>query len=253
MNRTPTPHETENTWLLGVVKTMFNEFNGIYGYRRLTMNINRRYGTQYNHKRIRRLLIKLGLRSHIRRSKGYCTKTSYKNIEENHLNGDFTAEAPNMVWLTDVTHLKYGAGKKAYLSAIKDVHDGSIVAYKVRKANDNPLVMDTFKAAIEKYPDATPMVHSDRGSQYTSKAFRQITTEAEMTRSMSRLATCTDNAPMENFFGHFKCECYDLKMYTTFETLETDIDQYIKFYNHDRFQAKLNSLSPMEFREQAAA
>lgn len=253
MNRAPTPYEEENQWLLGVVKTMFNEFQGIYGYRRLTMNINRRHGTQYNHKRIRRLLIKLGLRSYIRRSNGYCTKTSYQNIEANHLNGAFTATAPNEKWLTDVTYLKYGIGQKAYLSAIKDVYDGSIVAYKLRKRNDNPLVMDTLKDAIEMYPDATPMIHSDRGSQYTSKAFRQITTEAGMTRSMSRLATCTDNAPMESFFGHFKCECYDLKMYTTFETLEADIEKYIKFYNHDRFQAKLNSLSPMEFRAQAAA
>ncbi|SDL11542.1 IS3 family transposase, partial [Lacicoccus qingdaonensis] len=98
-----------------------------------------------------------------------------------------------------------------------------------------------------------PMIHSDRGSQYTSKAFRQITTEAGMTRSMSRLATCTDNAPMENFFGHFKCECYDLKMYHTFEALESDIEQYIEFYNHKRLQAQLNSLAPVEFRAQAAA
>ena len=232
---------------------MFHEFNGIYGYRRLTMNINRRYQTQYNHKRIRRLLRQLGLISHIRRTNGYCTKTSYKNIEDNHLNGDFTAAAPNEKWLTDVTYLRYGAGKKAYLSAIKDIYDGSIVAYKVRCANDNPLVMDTLKDAIQTHPDATPMIHSDRGSQYTSKAFRQITTEAGMTRSMSRLATCTDNAPMESFFGHFKCECYDLKMYHTFEALESDIEQYIEFYNHKRLQAQLNSLAPVEFRAQAAA
>lgn len=253
MKRTPSPYERETQWLLGIVKAMFHEFNGIYGYRRLTMNINRRYETQYNPKRIQRLLRYLGLKSIIRRPRGYCTKTSTQNVEPNHLNGNFTADMPNQKWLTDVTHLRYGTNQKAYLSAIKDVYDGTIVAYKVRLNNDNPLVMDTLRDAIEAYPQATPMIHSDRGTQYTSKAYRQMTTTAGMTRSMSRLAQCTDNAPMESFFGHFKSECYDWKQYPTFEALEADITQYIQFYNHDRFQAQLNSRAPMEVRAQAAA
>lgn len=194
-----------------------------------------------------------GLKSYIRRSKGYCTKTSYINIEDNILAGNFTAEAPNQKWVTDVTHLKYGLGSKAYLSVIKDLYDGSIVAYKVGRFNNNPLVMDTLKLAIQAHPDASPLIHSDRGSQYTSKEYRAITTQAGMTRSMSRLGRCTDNASIESFFGHFKCEQYDLKQYQTYEALESDINQYMHFYNHERYQEKLNSLTPVEYRNQAAA
>lgn len=194
-----------------------------------------------------------GLKSCIRRSSGYCTKTSYVNIEANILDGDFTAEQPNQKWVTDVTHLKYGFGNKAYLSAIKDLYDGSIVAYKVGRLNDNPLVMETIKAAAAAHPDASPLIHSDRGSQYTSKEYRFITTEAGMTRSMSRVGKCTDNAPIESFFGHFKCEQYDLKQYQTYDELVSDIDHYIYFYNHKRYQEKLNSLTPVEYRHQAAA
>ena len=74
-----------------------------------------------------------------------------------------------------------------------------------------------------------------------------------MTRSMSRVGNCIDNAPIESFFGHFKCESYDLKHYKNFEELTKDIDQYIQFYNEDRYQEKLNSLAPLEYRYQAAA
>lgn len=217
------------------------------------MFINRQFKKQYNRKRIRRLMIKLRLKSFIRQSNGYCTKTSYVNIEDNILNRAFTASQPNQKWVTDITHLHYGLGNKAYLSVIKDLYDGSVVAYQIGHFNNNALVMDTLKAAIEANPDATPLLHSDRGSQYTSKEYRYITTEAGITRSMSRVGKCIDNAPIESFFGHFKCERYELKQYKSYEELVNDIDQYMRFYNEGRYQEKLNNLAPMEYRYQAAA
>ncbi|MGZ7226894.1 IS3 family transposase, partial [Streptococcus pyogenes] len=81
---------------------LHHKHNGIFGYRRMTLYVNRLLGTNYNKKRIRRLMQILGLQSVIRRSRGYCTKTSYKNIEDNLLNRDFTATVPNQKWCTDV-------------------------------------------------------------------------------------------------------------------------------------------------------
>lgn len=234
------------------IKEIFKNRKGIYGYRRITMEINRRFKKSYNPKRIRRLMIEMGIRSHIRRSNGYSTKTSDGNIEENLLNREFNAEKPNEKWVTDITHMTYGNGNKAYLSAIKDLYDGSIIAYQVSRYNDNSLVMNTIKDAVRANPNATPLLHSDRGSQYTSKAYRYLTTEAGLTRSMSRVGNCIDNAPIESFFSHFKCETYDLKNYRTFEELKKDIDAYMTFYNEERYQEKLNSLAPLEFRYQAA-
>ncbi|HEM5069423.1 TPA: DDE-type integrase/transposase/recombinase, partial [Streptococcus suis] len=102
----------------------------------------------------------------------------------------------------------------------------SIVAYVVGQFNDNELVFETLRKARTANPEATPLIHSDRGSQYTSKDYYRLTTQYQMTRSMSRVGKCIDNAPIESFFGHFKTECYDLKKYKTFEELVSDIDAY---------------------------
>lgn len=213
LHHTQGNQEEENTWLMKTIQVIFKKYGGIYGYRRIRMVIYRKYGKRYNLKRIRRLMILLGLKSFIRRSNGYSIKTSYVNIEENILNREFTADKPNQKWVTGITHLKYSLSYKAYLSVIKDLYDGSIVAYKVGYYNDNELVMETIKAALKANPNATPLLHSDRGSQYTLKEYRFVTTEAGITRSMSRIGKCIDNAPIESFFGHFKSESYDLKQY----------------------------------------
>ena len=248
-----TTSEQENLGLMDIIKKLHSQHNGILGYRRMTLFVNRKLETNYNKKRIRRLMHILGLRSIIRRVKGYCTKTSFVNVEDNILNRNFTATAPNQKWCTDVTFLKYGFSCKAYLSAIKDLYDGSIVAYVVGQFNDNELVLETLRKAQKANPNATPLIHSDRGSQYTSKDYYRLTTQYQMTRSMSRVGKCIDNAPIESFFGHFKTECYDLKKYKTFEELVSDIDAYIYFYNHQRFQERNNGLAPLEMRTKAVA
>ncbi len=117
----------------------------------------------------------------------------------------------------------------------------------------NELVLETLRKARKANTEATPLIHSDRGSQYTSKDYYRLTTQYQMTRSMSRVGKCIDNAPIESFFGHFKTECYDLKKYKTFEELVSDIDAYIYFYNHQRFQERNNGLAPLEMRNKAVA
>ena len=90
-----------------------------------------------------------------------------------------------------------------------------------------------------------PLIHSDRGFQYTSHGFKRRIDKAEMTQSMSRVGRCIDNGPMESFWGTLKCEKYYLHKYETFEELSNAIKKYINFYNHDRYQKRLNGLSPM--------
>lgn len=234
------------------MKELHKFHNGILGYRRMTTFLNRQFATNYNKKRIRRLMKILGIRSVIRRVRHSCTKAGDRFYAENLLNRDFTATAPNQKWCTDVTYLQYGLGAKAYLSAIKDLYDGSIIAYEIGHTNDNPLVMKTIKKALQLNPEATPIIHSDRGSQYTSKEYRYFTTQAGITLSMSRVGKCIDNAPIESFFGHFKTESYHLKKYKTYEELVADVESYIQFYNTQRYQTKLNNLTPWEFRNQVA-
>jgi putative transposase len=124
--------------------------------------------------------------------------------------------------------------------------------YVFGHSNNNNLVFRTLELALEATPGGTPMIHSDRGFQYTTLGFKARLDSYGLTQSMSRVGKCINNGPMEAFWGTLKCEKYYLNKYQTFEALKKDIDDYIYFYNHERLQAKLNSLSPIEVRTKAA-
>jgi len=193
------------------------------------------------------------LKSVIRRKRKVYRKSPAHHVAENVLNREFTAKMPNEKWCTDVTEFKYGNGKKAYLSAVIDLYDNSIVSYVFGHSNNNLLVFQTMKLAFTALKSGEhPLIHSDRGYQYTSKGFKGMIEEAKMTHSMSRVGRCIDNGPIESFWGTLKCEEYYLKKYETYKALKKAIQSYIDFYNHQRYQKRLNSLSPLEFRAQAA-
>ena len=240
--------ETENKMLMTEIIKIYDEVDGIYGYRRMMMNLNRRLGQIYNHKRIYRLMRLSGLQSVIRRKRKPYIKSTPQHVAENILNREFNADKLNLKWVTDVTEFKYGNSQKAYLSAIMDLHDKSIVAYVLGHSNNNNLVFKTLDIALLVSPGASPMIHSDRGYQYTSHEFKRKLDAAWMTQSMSRVGKCIDNGPMEGFWGILKCEKYYLHKYNEYEDLSNAIDEYIRFYNNKRLQKKLNSLSPLEFR-----
>jgi putative transposase len=234
------------------MKALHEEVDGIYGYRRMTLNKNRKFDQNFNHKRIYRLMKISRIQSVIRRKKKPYKRSTPQYVAENVLNREFTAEKPNEKWVTDVTEFKYGSSKKAYLSAILDLYDGSIVSYVLGHSNNNYLVFKTLDQAIELLNGDHPLIHSDRGFQYTSHGFKRRIDKAEVIQSMSRVGRCIDNGPMESFWGTLKCEKYYLHKYETFEELSNAIKKYINFYNHDRYQKRLNGLSPMEYRAKAA-
>jgi len=184
----------------------------------------------------------------IRRKRPKYLRSTPEITAENILNREFTAEKLNEKWLTDVTDMKYGNGQKLYLSAILDLKDKSIVSFAIGASNNNKLVFDTFDLAIDKYPDARPLFHSDRGFQYTSKFFRNKLDQAGMVQSMSRVGRCIDNGPIEGFWGILKCEMYYLRQFHTYHDLQVAINKYIHFYNYERRQRKLDILAPMSYR-----
>lgn len=227
---------------------MYSEVKGIYGYRRITLNINNILNSNYNHKRIYRLMKSIELTSVIRKKKKKYIQSTPQITAENILNREFVANKPNEKWLTDVTEFKLTNGSKAYLSAILDLGDNSIISYAIGKSNNNKLVFDTLDKAIEANPTATPLFHSDRGFQYTSKTFKYKLNAIKAIQSMSRVGRCIDNGPMEAFWGTLKVEMYYLRKFDTFENLKEAIDEYIKFYNTKRLQKKLKGMAPIEYR-----
>ena len=224
------------------------------GYRRIRDELDKRCGIAVNDKRVLRLCRKEYIQSTIKWKPKSCTRNSDEpaHIARNYLNRDFHADAPNEKWLTDVTEFKYYTGievHKVYLSAILDLYDRRIVAYKIGDRNDNPLVLNTFDDAVASEPDADPLFHSDRGFQYTSKQFYVRLKKHRMKQSMSRVAHCIDNGPMEGFCGILKRETYYGKRFTSRSDLVNTIESYIRYYNTERIQRKLCLMTPAEYHE----
>ena len=213
-------NELENSRLAGLVEKIHAEHPDM-GYRRICDELNARYGEHVNDKRILRIC---------RMKKA---SKDALHIQGNILNREFSAEMPNQKWLTDVSEFKYSANgetRKIYLSAILDLYDRRIVAYRIDDRNDNPIVMNTFKEAFQKEPDARPLCHSDRGFQYTGPQFYTLMQSHGCIHSMSRAAHCIDNGPMEGFWGILKREMYYGKKFDSKDRLISSIKDYVEIH-----------------------
>lgn len=221
------------------------------GYRRIRDDLVQDYGFHVNDKRVLRICRHLQIQSTVKHNPHGITKASQHpySIAKNYLNRNFHADQLNEKWLTDVTEFKYDEGnqvKKVYLSAILDLTDRRIVSYVISDRNDNKLVFDTFDEAIRLEPDVHPLFHSDRGFQYTSKQMSHRLKK----QSMSRVAHCIDNGPMEGFWGILKREKYYRRKFTSRESLVSMIENYINYYNNGRYQCCLHSMTPMDVHRQ---
>ena len=206
------------------------------GYRRIRDDLERYHGICISDKRMLRICRTKDIKSTIKYANKGCTRnaTNPQYVAENLLNRAFHADKPNEKWLTDVTEFKwYEETKvhKVYLSAILDLYDRRVVSYVIRNCNDNSLVYDTFDAAVTANPNAHPLFHSDRGFQYTNRTFHAKLEQSGMTQSMSRVAHCIDNGPMEGFWGILKRERYYGKRFTDRESLVKMIEEYITIPN----------------------
>jgi len=220
-----------------------------YGYRRVTLSLQTQQRMCINHKAVLRLMNKLGIHSVARRRK------IFKKLDEmvstyrypNLLARDFTATRPNQKWVTDVTYIHTRQGW-AYLSAIKDLFDGFIVAHQFRRDNSIGLVTGTIQLAKRKEKIVDELIlHSDQGYQYLSHPYHVLTSTCGITPSMSRRGNCWDNAPMENFFGHLKEEAIRRYKNPTFQEAQQIIDDYIYFFNYERIQLKTKQ-TPYQLR-----
>lgn len=229
------------------------------GYRRIRDDLERFHNIKISDKRALRICRSRDIKSTIKYANNGCTRNAAnpQYIAENLLNREFHATHPNEKWLTDVTEFKWFEMRdgewithKIYLSAILDLYDRRIVSYMIRNSNDNSLVFDTFDGALAANPNAHPLCHSDRGFQYTNRAFHTKLEKAGMIQSMSRVAHCIDNGPMEGFWGILKRERYYGRKFTRREDLVSMIENYICYYNTKRLQRNLGILTPAEKHEQ---
>ena len=170
--------EKRNRAITEIIKEI-HEVHPDMGYRRIRDELDRHHKINVNDKRVLRICRKMSIQSTIKWKPKSCTRSSNDpaHIARNYLNRDFHADAPNEKWLTDVTEFKYYIGtevRKIYLSAILDLYDRRIVAYKIGDHNDNPLVMNTFDDAVAVEPDAHPLFHSDYAEEKTMPKFSLV-------------------------------------------------------------------------------
>lgn len=226
------------------------------GYRKGARSIYMRLlheGIRMNLKKIRRLMKKYNLVCKIRKANPYrrmakALKTSH--VAPNLINRDFIQE-PRLVILTDITYLFYGkTKKKAYLSTMKDAFTNEILSYVVSDSLEEDFVLETVKKLFKNHGNTLKVketiIHSDQGVHYTCIDFQKLLKDNELRQSMSRRANCWDNAPQESFFGHMKDEI-DISECNSFEKLVGAIDDYMDYYNNDRYQWDLAKLSPAEY------
>ena len=222
---------------------------GTYGYRRMTIWLNRVYGIIVNSKRVRRVMKEAGLQSVVRKKKKFKKDQGAVYKYDNLLARNFYSSRPNDKMVTDITYISTGRGK-VFLSMVKDLFDNSIRGYCVSRNNDLKLVADTLRETftnIKTNNDKPVLLHSAQGFQYTSKLYERLTSQYGITPSMSRKGNCFDNAAAENFFSHLKSELINRVKLKDYEEAKKAIDDYIRYYNNKRIQVKLK-MAPLEYR-----
>jgi len=249
-----TYNDIRNEKIANIIEKIHSDYPD-KGYRRIRDDLYRYYNINVNDKRILRICRVLQIKSTIKYKNNGCTIQNQHPTytTENILNRNFKADAPDEKWLTDVSEFHYyvnGEKHRLYLSAILDLYDRRIVAYTIGDSNNTELVYNMFDFAVKNNPNAHPIFHSDRGYQYTNRTFHSKLVAAGMTQSMSRIARCIDNGPMEGFWGIIKRERYYGKKFNSRKELVDMIENYINYYNNSRLQRKLGVLTPFEKHEE---
>lgn len=206
-----------------------------------------------NLKKIRRLMDKYGLVCPVRKANPYrrmakALKTNH--VADNLLNRKFTEYGPRKVLLTDITYIPYN-GTFSYLSTILDAYTKQILSYVISDSLEVDFVLETVEKLISKHGielTKETLIHSDQGCHYTSTSFIQLINDKELRQSMSRKGNCWDNAPQESFFGHMKDEI-NVSGCIKFREVKTIIDDWMDYYNNERYQWQLAKLSPNEYYE----
>ncbi|WP_428259361.1 IS3 family transposase [Gallibacter sp. Marseille-QA0791] len=204
-----------------------------------------------NVKKISRLMHKYNLICPIRQANPYrrmAAALKTNNVADNLVNREFEEHGPRSILLTDITYIPYN-GTFAYLSTIIDAFTKQVLSYAISDNLKLDFVLLTVEQLIRNHRislDEETIIHSDRGVHYTSYKFIEIVKDSNLRQSMSRRANCWDNAPQESFFGHMKDEI-DVSNCTDFCEVKDIIDDWIDYYNNERYQWDLAKLSPNEY------
>jgi putative transposase len=223
------------------------DYNKRLGAYKITYVLKRDYGIDISVGRVYRLMKQLQLPKMSTDKPLVSGKHSENDGCCNHLQQNFAQKAPNLVWVSDITYIKAG-GKWYYLCIVMDLYSRKVISWRVSPNADVGLVIAAFRKAYEKRNAPYGlMFHSDRGTQYTAFAFRQLLDSLNVVQSFSKKGYPFDNACCECFFKYLKKEETDRKRYLSLQELQLSIFEYIEgFYNSKRPHSTLHMLTPNE-------
>ena len=240
--------ELDNERLLPKLKQAWLESGGVYGYRKITLDM-RDLGEGCGKHRVYGLLKREGLRSQT----GYKRRPGVKSgppavVAPNHLQQVFTVSQPNQAWVTDITYIRTHEGW-LYLAVVLDLYSRQVVGWSMGSRIDTDLVLAALLMAIWRRKPKTPVtLHSDQGCQFTSHEWQDFLKSHNLVASMSRRGNCHDNAVAESFFQLLKRERIRRQIYPTRDLARSDVFHYIEmFYNPRRRHGTAEGLSPVEF------
>lgn len=240
--------------LIDEIKMIINE-NPAYGYRRVTMELHNREW-KVNHKKVQRIMQEKHLQTSAftkKKQKYNSYKRPVGKIAPNRLHRRFKTDRPYQKLTVDVTELRWGDKSlehRCYLEPVMDLYSGEILAFNMGLHPTVEFALKPLYEALEDLP-ALPYrttVHSDQGCQYQHQHWVKILKEHHVFQSMSRKATCLDNAAMESFFHLLKCETVHLHDYQSYEEVAKAASEWIDYYNNYRIKQKLGGKSPVQYR-----
>jgi len=248
--RPPSQREQINQALLEKIRKVYQRSRKTYGSPRIHAYL-RREGVLCSRNRVARLMRKHQIMA-IKAPRWHPVTTRQSpgaRTAPNLLNQDFSAQAPNQKWVTDITYIDTAEGW-LYLASVLDLYSRRVVGWAMKKQMDTHLVDQALRMAwLNRKPAENLLHHSDRGSQYTSDIYLGFLTDLGCTISMSRTGNCYDNAAMESFFATLKSECVR-SQFATRAQARTIIFEYIEsWYNRQRLHSSLGYLSPLEFEQ----
>lgn len=242
--------EERNKEIMILIKKIFEEHKCRYGVRRVHRELLN-LGYKINHKRVQRLMNKMGLLARRPKSKYRSYKGEIGKVAKNIINRDFNATAPLQKWSTDISEFSFKWGK-CYFSPILDMYNNEIISYHISLSPNLELVSTMLKKASKKFPNIKKLIfHSDQGWHYQHNHYINELKKHNITQSMSRKGNCYDNSIIETFFARLKVEMYygEEYKYKSFEEFSKAIKEYIEYYNNKRIQAKTKWMPPVKYRE----
>lgn len=254
LNKEPGKREREQERLLAEIKRIHKESRETYGSERIAFELEKDgWGKCVN--RVARLMAREGIRGKTNRKKApRTTDSDHNEPAAPNLAKLLEPTMANQLWYTDITYIRTWEGF-FYLAAVLDSVNRQVVGWYADESMHSDLVIAALKKAIaNKKPGPGLVVHSDRGSQYASKPYRELLKDHGFCQSMSRKGNCYDNAKMESFFGTLKREEIDGWVFDNMRQGRLRIFSYIEgFYNPRRIHTSLGGLSPDQFDAQLSS